>query len=140
MPGEPCSKVKFAGSDHAWACRTHNRAWPCLVGEQVGEQLALLGDVSPEAPAVVAEVLAERRYAINLHPPAADDAQDCLSWIDTLGEYLERLVFEATTLTERAMLEGGDVSLDRYRHRLVQTAGIAVAAAESIDRLTKGPS
>ena len=134
---EPCSKVK-SGIGDGWACRTHSQSWPCRVGEQLGEQLGLLGEVAPDAPAVVAEVLAERRYALSIHPPQADDQHDALSWIDTLGAYLERLALEAQAIQERVILEGGDVSLARYRHRLVQTAGIAVAAVESIDRLTKG--
>jgi hypothetical protein len=133
---DPCSKVRVA--DGVWRCRVHPAGvWPCRVGEQIGDQLALLGEASPAAPAVIAEVIAERRYALDLHPPQADDEQDALSWIDTIGRYLERLAVEAHDLMTVQMLEGG-VSLDRYRHRLVQTAGIAVAAAESIDRLTKG--
>lgn len=133
---EPCSKVKSGVG--GWACRVHGRQWPCDAGQQLGEQLQVLGQVAPLAPAVVAEVLAERRYALELHPPQADDQHDALSWLDTLGGYLERLAVEAQTIHEQVLLEGGDVSLARYRHRLVQTAGIAVAAVESIDRLTKG--
>lgn len=134
---EPCSKVK-AGLGDSWSCRTHGHLWPCQVGDQLGDQLALLGEAAPDAPAVIAEVLAERLYALSIHPPQADDEHDALSWIDTLGSYVERLALEAHMIQEQVLLEGGDVSLARYRHRLVQTAGIAVAAAESIDRLTKG--
>lgn len=137
MTAEACHKVK-SGIGDGWACRTHGRPWPCSAAEQLGEQLALLGQVSPAAPAVIAEVIAERRYALDLHPPGEDDQQDAFSWLDTIASYLERLSFEAQELTTAQMLEGGGVSLDRYRHRLVQTAGIAVAAVESIDRLTKG--
>lgn len=133
---EACHKVK-SGIGDGWACRTHNRPWPCSAAEQLGDQLALLGQVAPLAPAVIAEVIAERRYALDLHPPSEDDRQDAFSWLDTLAAYLERLQVEAHDLTTQEMLEGG-VSLGRYRHRLVQTAGIAVAAVESIDRLTKG--
>lgn len=132
-----CSKVK-SGIGQGWACREHGRPWPCSAAEQIGDQLALLGQVAPTAPAVISEVIAERRYALDLHPPAKDDEQDAFTWIDTIGRYLERLNVEAQDLSAAQMLEGGGVSLDRYRHRLVQTAGIAVAAVESIDRLTKG--
>jgi hypothetical protein len=98
----------------------------------------MLGQVHPEATAVLAEVAAEQVYASALHPPDVDDRKDAIAWIDRLGGYLERLMTEADEIHAAAIIEGGPVSLDRYRHRLVQTAGIAVAAAASIDRLTKG--
>jgi hypothetical protein len=135
---DPCAKVK-TGIGAGWGCRTHGRPWPCRVGEQLGEQLALLGGRTSEATGVLAEVAAERLYVLDLHPPAADDTRDALDWIERLGEYVERLAVEVSRL-EQAVMMGDDasVSFTRYRHRLIQTAGIAVAAAESIDRLKKG--
>lgn len=135
---EPCSKVR-TGLGHGWTCRVHNQGeWPCKVGQQLGDQLAMLGDVAPLAPAVLAEIAAERRYAIEQHAQATDDARDAIDWIDLLASYLERTAIEAVHVRDAAILGDPDIAataVARYRHRLVQTAGIAIAGVEAIDRI-----
>lgn len=133
-----CEKVR-TGLGDMWACRAHGGPWPCEVGRQLGDQLTLLAEVAPLAEPILAEIIAERRYAITVHPQSEDDQRDALAWIDLLGAYLERLAVEAVELQHTMMLLGtsqaSEVPVRRYRHRLVQTAGIAVAAVEAIDRM-----
>jgi hypothetical protein len=109
-------------------------------GVPVGQQLALLVDVTPAAEPAVADILTERLRQVALWGgPDADDKRDADQWLALTGGYLGK-AHEASIAVHDATVYGADpeqqnAAVAEYRRRLVQVAALATAAVESLDRL-----
>lgn len=108
-------------------------------GAPVGQQLALLADLAPNAEPAVADVLTERVKQVEKWGGyRSDDARDSDGWLALTGGYITK-AHEAAIAVRDATVYGAEqevllAAIAEYRRRLVQTAALALAAVESLDR------
>jgi 1,2-phenylacetyl-CoA epoxidase PaaB subunit len=105
-----------------------------------GVSLTSMADIaaSPTASrSVMGEVLAERERADAMHGgPRHDDTHTLTEWADTITERVTRGEME---LVGGRPVPGGTPAAreQAYRRRLIQAAGLCIAAVESFDRGAK---
>ena len=113
----------------------HNRALDRVAAEHLRAVAPHLAPSAPAPPqpepvgtlsAVLADVTAERsRQDLRWGGPTHDDEHDIPDWAGYLTEYIRKLLL---------------CGADQQRHRLVQIAALAVAAAQSLDRRRAAPA